>query len=152
MAQFHRFRAKLKRPGDGGSAIFFEVPPAIVTALGSRKRVPVVVGVNGHQFRTTIAVYGGKSLVGFNAAARAGTGAKAGDTVTATLQVDDAPRTIEVPKELAAALRAAGLLAWFNTLSYSNRREHTRYVEDAKRLETREARAKKTVEALRAKR
>jgi len=114
--------------------------------------VPIRVRVNGYEWRTTIAVYGGKSLVGFNAAARAATDAEAGETVTVELQLDDAPRTVKIPKELAAELRTAGFLAWFGMLSLSNRREHARYVEEAKRPETRKARARKTIEALRAKR
>ena len=45
-------------------ACFIRVPPQTLTALGKGKRLPVKVTVNGYTYRTTIAVYGGKSHLG----------------------------------------------------------------------------------------
>jgi hypothetical protein len=141
----------LQRSGDGSSAIFFEVPTAVMTALGPDKRVPVCVVVNGHEWRTTTLIYGGKAYIGLNAAARSGTRGKAGDRISATVRRDDMPRIVRLPKDLAAALRGARMRALFDGLSFSHRREYVSFIEEAKRPETRAARITKTVEAIHAK-
>src|SRR4051794_30953552 len=47
---------------------------------------------------------GGESLVGLNAAVREAAGVQAGDTVAVELALDTAPREVDVPEALAAAL------------------------------------------------
>jgi uncharacterized protein YdeI (YjbR/CyaY-like superfamily) len=60
-----------------------------------------------------------------------------------------ASRELEIPVELATALAASpAARKVFDALSYSHRREHLMYVAEAKKGETRERRARKTVEAL----
>jgi uncharacterized protein YdeI (YjbR/CyaY-like superfamily) len=55
-----------------------------------------------------------------------------------------------VPDDLGVALSAdAAALAVFDRLSYTHRKEWVRWVEDAKKPETRQTRVVKTVEALR---
>ena len=91
--------------GDGNKA-GIEVPEEIVSALDAGKRPPVVVTINGQSYRSSIAVMGGKYMVGVSSANRDLTGASAGDTVDVDLEVDTQPRVIEVPDDLAAALEA----------------------------------------------
>jgi len=64
------------------------------------------------------------------------------------LELDTAPRDVEVPDDLAAALDAACARAAFDRLSYTHRKEHVRAVEDAKRPETRRRRIEATVAKL----
>jgi hypothetical protein len=64
---------------------------------------------------------------------------------------DDAPRTVAVPDDLAAALAAEpGLREAFDAMSYTHRRDWVEAVEGAKRPETRARRISQAVEAARA--
>jgi uncharacterized protein YdeI (YjbR/CyaY-like superfamily) len=67
--------------------------------------------------------------------------------VPVVLESDDAPRTVEVPDDLAAALDAApGARAGFDGRSFSHRREWVEWVTEAKRPETGERRVRGVVE------
>src|SRR3954465_2824493 len=98
-----RFTTTIKSAGKTATGI--EVPPEVVEALGSTKRPPVLVTMNGQTYRSTVAVMGGVYMVGVTAENRKLTGVAAGDEVEVTLELDDKPREVEVPKDLAAALR-----------------------------------------------
>ena len=61
---------------------------------------------------------------------------------------DGDERTIEVPPELAKLLKKEKLLAVFDKLSYTHRKEYCRWINDAKREETRQNRLAKAMEML----
>jgi hypothetical protein len=130
----------------------FVIPDEVVLAFGRGRRVPVVATVGEHSWRTTIVSMGGRFLLGVNAAQRKATGLRAGDTADVAIEVDDAPREVEVPPELAAALAAdpAAAAAW-ERLSYTHRKEHARAVAEAKAEETKARRVAKALDMLRAK-
>ena len=66
-----------------------------------------------------------------------------------TLELDTAPRTVDVPADLAAALDARpGARDAFDRLSYSARKEHVRQVETAKAADTRSRRIERIIDAL----
>jgi uncharacterized protein YdeI (YjbR/CyaY-like superfamily) len=71
---------------------------------------------------------------------------KGGDKVEVTLEVDAAPREVEVPKDLAAALKKAGATAGFAAVAFTYRKEHVRAIGEAKAPETRAWRIAKAVE------
>ena len=131
-----------------GNNVGIDVPEAVVLGFGAGKRVPVNVTVNGHTWRSTIAVMGGKYLVGIPKDHREAAGVAGGETHEVTLEHDAGPRTVEVPEDLAAALASAGLRDRFDALAYSHRKEHVRAIEDAKTEATRERRIAKAVEKL----
>ena len=135
----------------GGNTTGIEIPEDVVLGLGRGKRVPVIVTVNGYTFRNTTAFMGGQYLVGVSAAHRAASGLKAGDDLEVTLEVDDAPRVVEVPPELAEALASdpAAAAVWAK-LSYSHQRQHAEPIADAKSPETKARRVQKTLEILKA--
>ena len=127
------------------------VPVEVIEQLGAGKRPPVLVDVNGHEYRSTVAVVGGRHLISVSAAVRQATGLAGGDPVRVTLTVADTPREVDVPADLAAALAAderAG--AFFATLSNSLQRHHVDNVTGAKTAETRQRRVDKAVELFRA--
>jgi hypothetical protein len=134
----------------GGNNTGFVVPEDVVLGFGRGRRVPITVEIGDHRYRTTIVSMGGRFLFGVNAEQRKATGLTAGDVVEVTIEVDDAPREVEVPPALQAALDAdpAAKAAW-DRLSYTNRKEHARAISDAKADETRERRLAKTLAALR---
>ncbi|HMM94942.1 YdeI/OmpD-associated family protein [Phycicoccus sp.] len=135
----------------GRTTTGFEVPDAVVEALAAGRRPKVLATVAGHSWRTSIAAMGGAYWLGASAAVREATGIAAGETHTVTVEVDTAPRTVEVPADLAAALAAdpAAATAWA-ALSYSHQRRHVEALLAAKKPETRERRVASTLDALRA--
>jgi hypothetical protein len=133
----------------GKTATGIQVPDEVVAALGSGRRPPVRVTINGYTYRSTVAVMGGVSMVGVSAEHRAGAGVAGGDQVEVDLELDTAPREVEVPADLAAALDAEpAARGTFDGLSYSNRSWHVLQVTGAKTEETRQRRIARSVEAL----
>ena len=138
-----RFQATIETEGSG---TFVDVPLDVPAVFG-RVRAPVVVTVNGHAWRSTVMRYGDRHFLPFNRTNREAAGVAAGDTVSVALASDDAPRTVEVPDDLAAALDAApGARVAFDACSFSHRREWVEWVSGAKRPETRERRVRGVVE------
>ena len=133
----------------GKNAAGFRVPREVVEALGKGKRPPVVVTINGYSYRNTVAVYGDEFLIGVAQEHRAPAGVKPGDVMEVDLQLDTAPREVDVPSDFAAALEAApDAKRAFEALSYSNKRRYTLSIEGAKSADTRQRRIDKTVAEL----
>ncbi len=128
------------------TATGIEVPPDIVEALGSGKRPPVRVTINGFTYRSTVAVMGGVFMIGVSAENRQATGVAAGDEVEVNLELDTEPRVVTVPADLAGALDASPAARQkFDRLPYSHQLQHVLAVEGAKAAETRQRRISKTV-------
>ena len=129
-----------------GNKTGIEVPEEVVTALGAGRRPPVVVTMNGASYRSSIAVMGGRNMVGVSAANRQLTGVSAGDTVEVAMELDTQPRIIEVPEDLAAALESEPQAkAFYEALNYSSQRRYVEPITDARTAETRTRRVAKTV-------
>lgn len=128
----------------------FEVPPDVVEGLGAGKRPPVTVTINGYSYRNTVAVLGGRYMIGVSGEHRGPAKITGGETVDVDLELDTAPREVTVPPDLAAALDAEPeARRTFDKLSYSNRSWHVLQVDGAKSPETRSRRIEKSVAALR---
>jgi hypothetical protein len=124
-----------------------------VQALGTTAKTPPIrVTINGHTFAGRVGRMGGENLVGLSKAVReACGGVQAGDEVEVEIVLDEAPREVEVPPALAAALETEpGLRARFDALAYTHRKEMARSVAEAKREETRERRVADILSRLRA--
>lgn len=135
----------------GKTAMGFEVPPSAVEALGAGKRPPVTVTINGYTYRNTIAVMGGAFMIGVSSEHRGPAGVNGGDEVDVELALDTAPRVVEVPPDLAAALDAEpAARATFDRLSYSNQSWHVLQVTGTRNPDTRARRVDRSVAALRA--
>jgi hypothetical protein len=78
------FRAKL---GAEGHALFFEVPFDVKKEFG-KARPPVKVSVNGHSYRSTVSVYGGKYYLPVRMERREEAGIKAGNIIKVTVALD----------------------------------------------------------------
>lgn len=134
----------------GKTATGFEVPPAVVAALGSSKKPAVSVTINGYTYRSTVATLGGRFMVGVSAEVRAAAGIAAGATVEIEMALDTAPREVTLSDDFAAALaREPAARAFFDGLSYSVRRGLVHAVESAKAPETRARRITTTIAKLR---
>ena len=134
----------------GKTATGMPVPDAVVEALGSGRRPAVLVTVGAHTYPSTVAVYDGQFFVPLSAENREAAGVAAGDTVEVDLALDTTSRLVAPPPDLAEALDGdTAARAFFEGLAPSHRKEWVRWVEDAKRAETRTTRIVRTVEALR---
>ena len=134
---------------DEKNATGIPVPAEVVATFGVGKRPPVVVHIGGHRYRSTVAAYGDVYMLPLSQEHRAAAGVEAGQSVGITLELDEQPRTVDVPDDLAAALaERPGRLAAFDALSYSARKEHVRQVTTAKAAETRQRRIARIVAGL----
>lgn len=143
-----KFTAELES-GSGNTA-GFRVPEGIVTALAGGKRPKVSVTVNGYSYRTSVAPMAGDYWVGVAIAHREPAAVEPGNVYEVDLELDTAPRVVELPQELADALAAEPALAdaW-GALSYSNQRRLAEPIGAAKAEETRARRVAKVVADLR---
>jgi len=136
---------------NGKTATGIRVPDDVVAELGGGKRPAVRVTLRHHTYRTTIAPMGGEFWIPVSAEQRDKAGVAAGDKLAVTVELDDAPRVVEVPDDLGAALGAdRAATAFYETLSFTNQRQYVEWVTSAKKPETRADRIVKTMEALRA--
>jgi len=134
----------------GKTTTGFQVPDEIVEALGRGKRPAVTVTINGFTYRNTVAVMDGVYMIGVSAENRAGAGVGGGDVVDVDIELDTAPREVDVPGDFAAALDAEpDARRTFDALSYSNKSWHTLQIAGAKSDETRQRRIAKSVAILR---
>ena len=92
---------------------------------------------------------GGRFLVPLSAEHREGAGVAAGDQIGVDIEADTAPREVTLPPDLDAAMDDVARAA-YDGLSFTYRKEWVRWVEDAKKPETRATRIEKTVTGLRA--
>jgi hypothetical protein len=133
----------------GGNTTGFRVPDEFVAELGGGGRPKIVAAVNGYRWRTSIARMGGEYWLGVSAANRAGAGVTAGEVLEVEVTLDTAAREVEVPEDLARALAAdPAAKAFWDGLSFSNKRYHVEQITGAKTDATRERRVAKSIRLL----
>lgn len=143
-----RFRATLLLAGKTATGI--RVPAEVVESLGKGKRPPVRVTINGHTYRSTVAVRGGEFMLPVSAEQREGAGVAACDEVDVDVELDTEPRELTLSPDFAGALdRYEDAKRYFEGLSYSNKRRFVLSIEGAKTAETRQRRIDKAVGMLR---
>ena len=122
------------------------VPDEVIGQLAAGKRPPVLVNVNGYEYRNTVGVMGGRHMISISAAVRSATGLKGGDPIRVTLTVADTAREVDVPADFAAALAAnERARAFFEKLSNSMQRYHVDNINAAKSADTRQRRIDKAI-------
>ena len=143
-----RFKARIEPIRGGGHYVV--VPDEVAARAGVAFRMRVRGTMAGQPYRASLARYSGAYHVAVLTAAMKAARARAGDVVVMTLERDDEPLPGDViPDELEAALsgNAAARAAW-DRLAPSRRREHEKYIIEAKREETRIARAARVLAML----
>lgn len=143
-----QFRAQLQPRGPAAAVVLDDDQ---VAAVGEgAKRFPVVATVNGYSWRTSVARMRGEFLIGLNRSVREAAGVQPGDEVDVAVALDTAPREVEVPEPLAAALNGDPAAAKaFERLAFTHRKEFASWIAEAKRPETRERRVAQALEMLR---
>jgi hypothetical protein len=142
-----RFRAELQRRGPAAAVVLDDAQ--VATVGEGAKRFPVVATVNGYTWRASVARMGGEFLLGLNREVREAAGVAAGDEVAVIVTLDDQPRDVEVPEDLADALASVPeAKARFDKLAFTHRKEYVRWVTEAKRDDTRRRRVAQAVEMI----
>jgi uncharacterized protein YdeI (YjbR/CyaY-like superfamily) len=103
-------------------------------------RVQAVIA--GQPYRGSLMPMGdGTYCLGVLKSIQEAAGVKQGDTITVELELDTTPRVVEMPPDLAQAIgRDRKVKAAWDQLSYTNKKEMARSLEEAKKPETRERR------------
>jgi bacteriocin resistance YdeI/OmpD-like protein/uncharacterized protein DUF1905 len=146
-----RFTAKVLTADRGGAYIAIDDPTR--EALGGGGRIPVRATFNGVEYRGSICKMDGIVGLGLTRDVREAAKAEPGTTVRVTLERDLEERTVELPAPLATALalkKNTKADDAFAKLSYSHKREYVRWIDSAKREETRTNRVAKAIEMLHA--
>ena len=131
-----------------GNHAAIEIPDSVLEELGTNKRAPLKVTVNGYTYQSTAAGMNGQCLVVFPKKDRDAANARSGDEIEVTLELDSGVREVHIPSELTEALQDAGLFENFSNLNYSKRKEFARQVSEAKTNGTRDRRIEKVIAAL----
>ena len=132
-----------------GNATAVEIPDDVVQSLGPEARPPVAITINGHTWRSRVAIKDGQRLVGISAANREAAGIAEGQQIEIDLLLDTAPREVEEPEDLKSALDAnPAARAAFDKLPFGLKAKHVREIEAAKTPEVRARRIGKLVETL----
>ena len=118
-----------------------EVPAEVVAALGGGKRPAVTITINGHSWKSRVAIMRGRYLLGLSNANRKSAGVATGDQVEVEVEIDAGPRVVVEPADFARALDADPVArAAYDRLSSSRKRQHVLAIESAKKAETRQRR------------
>lgn len=144
----YSFVAKIE-PGPGGGA-FVTFPYDVEKEFGVKGRVPVKATFDGLVYSGSLMqCSGAQHILGILKAIRQQLGKQLGDTVRVEVWRDDGQRTVEIPSDLAQRMREHGVREFFDSLSFTNRKEYCRWITDAKKRETRSARLIKSIDMMR---
>jgi hypothetical protein len=139
-----RFQTTILTAGKTTTGI--QIPDEVIEKLGAGKKPAVRITINGYTYRSTVAVMGGRFMVGVNAENREKAKVAGGDTVDVDIELDTAPREVTVPADFAAALNVhPKARKHFEGLSYSKQKAFVQIIEGTKVAETRRRRIEKAV-------
>lgn len=143
----YTFKAIIEAANGGGAAVAF--PYSVEQEFGVRGNVPVKATLDGVSYTGSLMNCGvGPHMLGVLKSVRAQLGKGPGDSINVVVWKDDEVRTVEVSAEFEKLMKKEGVLADFEKLSYSHRKEYCRWIAEAKKEETRQARMEKSVQML----
>ena len=144
MPQKHTFTATIQNAGGGGA--FVEVPFDVEAAFGAKKP-KVKAMIEGILYRGILTRMGGEHhILIILKNIREQIGKTFGDEIKIIVEEDTEPRVLEIPKDLLKELKKdKDAKAFFDKLAYTHQKEYVKWIEEAKRDETRQARVVKTI-------
>jgi hypothetical protein len=146
------FTAVLEKPDDGIDTAYVSIPFDVEEIYGTSGHIKVKALFDGHPYRGILANMGtGCHIIIVRKDIRAYINKKVGDLVKVELEPDTEERVIELPDDLEKALsKSKAAKAFFDALSYTNRKEYAVWIASAKKPETRKNRLSETIKKLRA--
>jgi hypothetical protein len=147
-----KFTAVLQPDPDGRGGTFIPVPHEVNEELGLKGRPKIQAVIAGLPYRGSLMpMSDGTFCLGVLKSIQDSAGVKHGDAIDVLLELDTEPRTVEPPADLANTLaRDKKAAATWEKLSFTNKKEMARSLEEAKRPETRKKRLAAAVAKLRA--
>jgi hypothetical protein len=145
------FRGVLKATPRGGGGTLVAVPKAVALRMGLKGMPKVQAVIAGQPYRGSLMPMGdGTYCLGVLKSIQEAAGVRQGDAVTVELELDTAPRVVDPPADLAKALARdkKATTAW-DKLSFTNRKEIARSLEESKQPATRERRLAAALKRLR---
>jgi hypothetical protein len=143
----YKFKATIEGGGGGGAGVSF--PYDVEKEFGTKASVPVKATVDGAPYTGSLMNCGMPNhILAVLKGTREKIGKGVGDTVEVEVWRDEEVRTVATPPDLEKLLKKEGLLAGFKKLSYSHQKEYVRWIEGARKEETRQRRLAKCVEML----
>ena len=132
-----------------GGGTFVAIPFDVKELFGTSGQGRVIAHFDGIEAKTALVPMGGQHVLGLRKSVRETLGKQVGDPVHVTLRRDLAPRTFEMPPEFAEALaQDPDASEFFDSLSFTHRREMAASVREAKRQETKQRRLEKAMTLL----
>jgi len=143
----YTFDAEIRAGTGGGAYVVF--PYDAEKEFGTNGKVPVSATIDGVPDKGALFRMGAPHhMLGVHKSIRQQIGKGPGDSVAVVLWKDDEPREVAVPPELEARMKKAGVLPFFEGLSFTHRKEYCRWIAEAKKDETRTRRLDKAIELL----
>lgn len=126
-----------------------QVPEEVVSELGGGNHPKVSLTLNGFTYRSSIAKMGGEFWIPVSKARRAEGNLEVDVPYDIDIELDTAPREVDLPEELAAhfASDAAAKATW-EAMSYSNQLRMVTPINNAKKPETRQRNVDKVIAQL----
>ncbi len=126
---------------------FVRIPLNVEEIFGTKGQVKVQASFDGVPYRGVLANMGqGCHVIGVRKDIRKHLGKGPGDRVKVTIQQDLDERTVDIPPQLARLLKSnVNARKFYDTLSYTNRKEYAVWISSAKKIETLEKRLSQTL-------
>lgn len=144
------FDAILIRPEGVGTWTYLDILVEVSREFAAKGQVRVKGSINGHAYRTSARPHGdGRHYIVVNKSIRDAIGVSTGDVVHVVMDLDTAPRTVEIPPDFMQALESDPKYSkLFGELSYFRKKEFVYWIESAKKEETRARRIVQSLEML----
>src|SRR4051812_46867029 len=145
-----KFTAVIEKFDDGKDTAYVTIPFDVEKTYGSKGQIKIKAWFDTHPYRGVLANMGtGSHILGLRKDVRAAIKKTIGDSVDVILEKDEEERVVEIPDDLQKAfLKAKKAQAFYETLSYTNRKEYAVWITSAKKVETREKRLLETLKKL----
>ncbi|MBI3220635.1 MAG: DUF1905 domain-containing protein [Bacteroidetes bacterium] len=133
-----KFKGILEDAGLAVDAAFISFPYDVQQIFGTRGQVKVKVTFDGYPYRGILSVMGrGKHAILVRKDVRQAIAKNIGDVVNVVVEQDLEERVVDLPKELQDLLKKnPKAKAFFDTLSFTNRKEYALWIASAKKEET----------------
>ena len=146
-AKTWKFQATIQSAGGGGAYILF--PYDTQQEFATKAKIPIQARIAGIPYRGSLMPYGlPQHMMPILKAIRHQSGKDIGDSIEVELWKDDQPKTVELPSNFQSLLEQEGLQPFFNSLSYTHRKEYIRWITEAKTEATKTKRLTKAIEML----
>jgi hypothetical protein len=147
MPNKHTFTAPIQNAGGGGA--FVEIPFDVEKEFGS-KRPRIKAMIEGVPYRGTLVRMGSEChMLLILKEIREKIGRGFGDEIKVTVEADSEPRVVEIPMDLLKELKKdREAKAFFEKLAFTHQKEYVKWIEEAKKAETRQNRVLKTIDML----